>query len=369
MAPSAVTEPEPEYVTIHASKGIIKRRVVNGTNTKAAFESIPQIDFTNMNSPILEERRAVAAEVGAAFRTSGFLYAKNHGISKELQDEVFRVMKEFFALPLEEKMKIHVNKSAKIHGYEALLETRLDNTSRGDLKEAFSSGDDPYDPEQNPPADLDMTNYPTNGNLWPENPKDFRKLLYQYNDAALAFSKSLMHLVALEFNLPETYFDAMCDFPMSGLRALRYPPQEVPTDIGIGAHEDYSWFTLVNQLTATPALEVLNPNGIWIAAPPIPDTLVVNVGDFLEMATNNEFVSTIHRVINRTGEERYSLPYFFSPSQDVMIETLPTCVTEEKAAMKPILAGDWQRERLLRARYKHPTSIAAREKGEIRADA
>lgn len=188
--------------------------------------------------------------------------------------------------------------------------------------------------------------------------------MYAYNAAILSFSKKLMRLIALALDLDESYFDHMADFPMAGLRALHYPSQEIATDVGIGAHADYSWFTLVNQLSPTPALEVLNHNGAWISAPPIKSTLVVNVGDFLEMATNGTFVSTVHRVVNRTGQERYSIPYFFTPSKDVMIETVPTCVGES-GGMKPVNAGEWQLERLLRARYKHPSSIAARAKGEI----
>ena len=216
----------------------------------------------------------------------------------------------------------------------------------------------------NAPKDLELSNYSKNGNQWPES-KEFRTILYQYNDAVLKFSKELMRIIALSLDLSESYFDHMADFPMSGLRALHYPSQAVSNDVGIGAHADYSWFTLVNQFSDTPGLEVLNHNGQWISAPPIKNTLVVNVGDFLEMATNNVYVSTVHRVVNKTGKERYSMPYFFSPSEDVMIETIPSCVTTEKPAMKPIKAGDWNRERLLRARYKHPSSVAARARGEI----
>ncbi|PVH74559.1 Clavaminate synthase-like protein [Cadophora sp. DSE1049] len=323
MAPSAtLPEPEPEYVVVFAGKGTIKREILTGSRAKPTFSTIPQ-------------------------------------------SELYRVIREFFALPLEEKMGVHINKSASIKGYEALLETKLDATTRGDLKEAFNIGDDPYDPEQNVPSNFDISSYPKNGNQWPSALPKFRTLMYKYNAAVLSFSKKLMRIIALALDLPETYFDHMAAFPMAGLRALHYPSQEIANDIGIGAHADYSWFTLVNQLSPTPALEVLNHNGQWISAPPIPGTLVVNVGDFLEMATNNVFVSTVHRVVNKTGEERYSIPYFFSPSKDVMIETVPTCVKEDGVKMTPIMAGDWQQERLLRARYKHPSSIAARAKGEI----
>lgn len=233
------------------------------------------------------------------------------------------------------------------------------------MKEAFATGDDPYDAEQNPPIDLDWSQFPKLGNQWPASP-DFRRMMYQYNDAILAFSRKLMRIIALALDLEETHFDHMTTFPISGLRALHYPSQEIANDVGIGAHANYSWFTLVNQLTDTLALEVLNHNGEWASAPPITNTLVCNVGDFLEMATNGRFVSTVHRVVNNTtGEEGYSIPYFFSPGREALIETLPTCLEEGEKGMLPMSAGKWQLERLLRARYKHPSSVAARARGEI----
>lgn len=368
MAPSA-TIIEPKEVVFHAGKGKQTRPVLSGADLKPTFDSIPAIDFTNATSPVFEERLAVAREVGRAFTEVGFLYAMNHSISDDLQARVKDVIRGFFDQPSEEKLKIHINKSPTVKGYEPLLETRIDTTTRGDLKEAFNMADDPYDPEQKAPADLDLSAYPHGpGNQWPEKPEAFRSTMYEYRAAAQAFSLTLLRLIALSLQLPETYFDHMTEFPMAGMRALHYPSQR-PTDtdvIGIGAHADYSWFTLVNQLTPAPALEVLNANGHWVSAPPIEGSLVVNVGDFLERATNDRFVSTVHRVRNMSGDERYSLAYFFAPTQNVMIRTLPTCLAEgETPKYDDIKAGDWQMERLLRARVNHPASIAARERGEI----
>lgn len=111
MAPSAtLPDPEPEFVVVHAGKGTIKRQILKGSQKKPTFETIPQVDFTNMSSPSLTSRQAVAAEISSAFRDSGFLYAVNHGIDERLQEELYEVIKEFFALPLEEKMEVRTIK-------------------------------------------------------------------------------------------------------------------------------------------------------------------------------------------------------------------------------------------------------------------
>lgn len=107
MAPSALLlDPEPEYVVVHAGKGTIKREILKGDKKKPTFETITQVDFSKMNSSSFADRKEIAKEIGAAFRDSGFLYAANHGISEELQEHVYSVIKEFFELPLEEKMKV-----------------------------------------------------------------------------------------------------------------------------------------------------------------------------------------------------------------------------------------------------------------------
>lgn len=107
MAPSALLpEPEPEYVVVHAGKGTIKRQILTGSQQKPTFNTIPQIDFSKMSSSSLEERKTLAREVGSAFKDSGFLYAANHGISEELQADLYRIVQDFFNLPLDEKMQV-----------------------------------------------------------------------------------------------------------------------------------------------------------------------------------------------------------------------------------------------------------------------
>ncbi len=96
-------------------------------------------------------------------------------------------------------------------------------------------------------------------------------------------------------------------------------------------------------------------------APPIPRTFVVNIGDFLQRITNYQFRSTVHRVVNKSGEERYSMPFFFSPDAEATLAVLPNC-RKENEQYEELNAGEYFRQRLLAARYQHP---AAREQTSV----
>jgi isopenicillin N synthase-like dioxygenase len=63
----------------------------------------------------------------------------------------------------------------------------------------------------------------------------------------------------------------------------------------------------------------------WLAAPPIDGTYVVNIGDLLGVWTNDRFKPTVHRVLNTSGAERYSIPFFFNPDYDTKVECLDIC--------------------------------------------
>lgn len=127
------------------------------------------------------------------------------------------------------------------------------------------------------------------------------------------------------------------------------PPSPLPSSeeqVGLGAHSDYECFTLLLSSSA-PGLEILKPSGHWHIAVPPPDAFIVNVADFLMRWTNGLYKSTVHRVVNRGGEARYSVPFFFSVNYDTLVETLPTCLAEgEKSKWKPIRAGEYILERL-----------------------
>jgi isopenicillin N synthase-like dioxygenase len=112
---------------------------------------------------------------------------------------------------------------------------------------------------------------------------------------------------------------------------------------------------------SVPALEVLNQDGIWVDAPPQRGTFVCNVGQYLEKQTNGRFPATVHRVRNKTGQERYSLPFFLTPDADAELAVLECCRDDEnddaEKVFEKINVGELYIRRVLPARKKHPTSI------------
>lgn len=117
-------------------------------------------------------------------------------------------------------------------------------------------------------------------NIWTPDAPWFRDGMYRYYSAVFPLAIKLVRIFALAFGLEETAFDKDFQFPIWGLRALHYPAMPADSDVnanGLGAHADFSWFTMVLQDTV-PGLEVLNKDGAWVEAPPKPGTFVCNVG-------------------------------------------------------------------------------------------
>ncbi|KKY18786.1 putative 2og-fe oxygenase [Phaeomoniella chlamydospora] len=317
-----------KYVYFHSGSEATYRKVAEKPKS---FTSIPTIDISDIDSPLLED--------------------------------TFKLLERFFKLDLDTKMDAHVQKNPAIRGYEPMGETRLDPRTKLDIKEAFTMGDCFLEPEQNytgktgshPPSNITMAQ-----NIWPSKAPWWRDGLYAYYNQILPLSMKLVRTFALAFDLDETAFDEYFKFPITGMRALYYPPTPVDENshnVGLGAHSDFSWLTLVLQ-DNVPALEVLNEDGIWVEAPPQPNTFVCNVGQYLERQTNGKFPATVHRVRNKTGLERYSLPFFLTMDPDVVLDVLDCCKTEgEKPKYEPINVGDLYIRRVLPARQKHPTSI------------
>ncbi len=308
------------------------------------FESIPIIDFAAMQGADAQAKQSVAAQLYQACTEVGFFYLKNHGVAAEIIAAMFDQTQQFFALPLAEKMQIHISASLNHRGHVPLLEENTDPTAKGDLHEAFDCALDV--PADDPDLLAGKTLY--GPNVYPSAMPEFRATLERYYWALYELGSKLFRAFALALDLPEAFFADKITKPLAQLRLLHYPAQTGPIDakqIGTGAHSDYECFTILAQ-DQVGGLQVLNSAGEWIAAVPIPDTFVVNVGDQMARWTNDLFRSTVHRALNPSGQERYSIPYFFGPNYDTLIEALPGCVSSENPAKyAAITTGEYIVER------------------------
>lgn len=336
--------------------------MLSDKSRKADFNEVPVISLASPH-------KEVVAQIYDACTRVGFFYIKDHGVRQDAIDQVFDAGKTFFALPADQKNETHFRKNRLLRGYEGPGETVADNTTRKpDLNESFNWG---YEAELDPLQSSDTTDegkfryqtacdssdYDTawgenamqGPNYWPSLP-GFKEKVSPYYAECTTLARRIISLFASALGAPEAYFDAMFRIPGAMMRIIHYPPQQ-PDDIetlGIGAHQDIECFTILCQGEEA-GLQILNGGGEWIEAPPIKGTFVVNIGDMMSRWSNDVFTSTLHRVINRTGRERYSVPFFFGPSYDTVIAPLPfrTCNGDGKGPhYEPVQAGDYVWKRL-----------------------
>ncbi|MGH9838615.1 MAG: isopenicillin N synthase family dioxygenase [Blastocatellia bacterium] len=313
------------------------------------FDFIPVIDLEPWFVGDVRAKRQVAQTVHTTCRNIGFMYVRNHGISQQLVDETFQQAQCFFSLPDEEKRQVHYEKSGRHRGYIPMRGESSDPSAKGDLKEAFDYGLElPCDDLHSPAAQRMRA-----PNLFPTGVPGFREAVESCLAAMTDLAKTLFQIFAAGFGLPAQFFDDKIDKPIAQMRLLHYPAQRPTQDspastdyLGIGAHSDYECFTILAQ-DETGGLQVQNPAGEWIAAPPVEGTFVINIGEMMTRWTNDTFASTPHRVINASGQERYSIPFFFATNYDTIISCLESCQGPDRPARyPPIAAGDYLAQRL-----------------------
>ncbi|PND58487.1 2OG-Fe(II) oxygenase [Mycobacterium sp. ENV421] len=297
-----------------------------------SFQSVPIIDISGLRSADAADRERVAAELGAAARDVGFFYISGTPVSDELFDRLLEATKQFFALPVTEKMKSYIGLSNCHRGYVPVGEEGFYG-DKPDVKEAFDTAldlpaDDPDHLAGNPML---------GPNVWPDLP-GFAETVTEYYQAVLSVGQDLLAAFAIALGEDPDTFTRHATKTPSQLRLIYYPHNPDAEDAqGIGAHTDYECFTLLKP--TAPGLEVLNGAGEWIDVPPIPGTFVVNVGDMLELWTNGAFVATSHRV-RKVKQERYSFPLFFNVDYHTVVQPLPQFVTADDQSRPALVAGE-----------------------------
>lgn len=265
----------------------------------------------------IADRRAGAA-LDAACRSNGFFYLAGHGIAASQVAELAALARTFFAQDVATKMNVRMALGGRAwRGYFPIGGELTSGVP--DCKEGIYFG---AELEDGDPAVQDRT--PLHGrNLFPAIP-GFRDAVLAYMAACERLGHTVMAALAEPLGYEPTAFRTRyLARPTTLFRIFHYPPSD--SAWGVGEHTDYGLLTILAQDDCG-GLEVRTRDG-WTDAPPIPDTFVCNLGDMLESISGGSYRSTPHRVRNRSGAGRLSMPFFFDPSFDAVITpTANACI-------------------------------------------
>lgn len=317
--------------------------------------SIPAINLAEFIHGDNEQQRRIAADVDHICKTLGFLIVENHGVPQKVIDDAWQVARDFFDLPVREKMASRSPDPNCPRGYfpfasEALAKS-LGVDTPPDVKESLGIG-----PLRAPNRDLPASalEFHYGENIWPDAPANLRSALTTYMQEMEALGNRVLRLFAAALSLPHEYFVEFHADPMCALRCLNYPSAEEPLlekQKGAGEHADYGSITILKSDPDVIGLEVRLPSGEWIAAPLVKDGFIVNIGDMMACWTNDRWVSTLHRVISPGtaggGQgRRQSMAYFYNTDFDAEISCIPTCLADgETAKYEAVQGGEYLMQR------------------------
>ena len=277
------------------------------------MSSVPIVDIADPSATSL-------TALDAACRSHGFFLLEGHGLDSII-DETFRIGRAFFGGDAEVKDSVRRDERVAL-GYNDRELTKR----RRDHKEVF----DFVDPTQGRAA---------HHNRWPSRPEGFRAAMAGHFDA---FSELAARTTALLFAAlsasAATVENHRGDRTTSYMRLNRYtlgdpvPEHERATlndlaEVALGEHTDPGLLTLLIQ-DDIGGLQALSDSGEWIDVDPRPGTVVVNLADCMQVWTNDRYRAAVHRVQPMNTSDRMSIPYFFTPPIERIIEPIAELVDD-----------------------------------------
>ena len=274
------------------------------------MSSVPTLDLNALKQKDPDQISAL----DQACRDHGFFLLSNHGLDLEV---MWQATEQFFALPRESKLKLLRTEKNPLGYYDREL-----TKQKRDLKEVF---------------DFKAGGYKSKNaairSQWPADLPEFKAALSEYFEACTKLAVTTTKLVYECLGLPADRVDEdYGEFHTSSMR-LNYYPQKDPLsdqeqalvnplgDMALHHHTDPGTVTLLVQ-DDTGGLQAESNEDGWIDVPPVPGTIVVNLGDTLQVQTNDTYKAAVHRVVPMTTQARYSTPFFFQPRNDAVIEPL-----------------------------------------------
>ncbi len=263
------------------------------------------------------QRRDLIEQVREVCHHVGFFYLVNHGISLDTADQYLAAIKSFFDLSVSEKQKIDKQDSPHFRGWEKLGSELTNNVV--DYREQVDIGPD-REAMVHPVPYYHRLIGP---NQWPDENAlaGFQTTISGFLRKLDGVSHSLLEIMSMSLGMPPNQIRQAFGEPSPYAKLIRYPKSK-NNQQGVGVHKDSGFLTLLLQDRQS-GLEARTPEGQWFSIEPMRGSLVVNIGELLQMMTHNYFVATPHRVRNISASPRYSSAYFYHPELDMVLDPLP----------------------------------------------
>ena len=277
--------------------------------------NFPVIDLSG-TSDSASARQLVCSQACDAAQEYGFFYISGHGIPASLIESVFDASRRFFALSEESKSTVAVSKNHR--GFIRQGASVMDGYDGADCKESYIWGLD-TDAGSNGSEDRFSMLAP---NRWHDELPDMRLVLNEFCEQSHDLAMRLLQVLAIGLGRTGDVFSRNFRQPTSRGSLIYYPPStNQHNSYGVSPHTDFGCLSLLIQ--GDEGLQVETEGGDWLDLPPIPGTIVANIGDLLERWSNGVFRSVPHCVVNKKSTARYSVVVFVDPDADTLIDPLP----------------------------------------------
>ncbi|XP_058728292.1 flavonol synthase/flavanone 3-hydroxylase-like [Vicia villosa] len=291
-------------------------------------ENIPVIDLSPILDNNIEKDHLVFDElvkkIGSACKEWGFFQVINHGVPLESRERIISVGKKFFGQKMEEKKKVRRD----LVNFMGYYESELTKNVR-DWKEVFdyTFQEPTLIPASLDPDDKEVTHL---YNRWPEYPPEMRETIQEYAQHMKKLAIKIMELIAASLGLPPKRFNDFFKDELTWMRLNHYPPCPNPDVVlGCGRHKDTNALTVLAEDEVS-GLEVKRKfDGEWVLVKPLPNAYIINLGEIIQVWSNDTYESLEHRVKLNTEKARLSYPFFLYPAHYTIMEPLKELINDE----------------------------------------
>ncbi|MDB5337705.1 MAG: oxidoreductase [Planctomycetaceae bacterium] len=314
-----------QMTSTSAKSPVTDRNGEQGLNAAASghqpsgVRQVPTLSLNSYAAGTATDRSRFVDQLYSGIKDYGFVVLQDHNVARQLLDDAYELLRQFYALPVETKLK-YAGVSGGQRGYTPFGKEHAKDSPVMDLKEFWHVGRDI--PETHKFAKY----YPAN--IWPTELPRFQGVFSELYAALSEAGRSMLQALTGPLEVSPTYFDTLAEDGNSILRLLHYPPIPATADprcLRAAPHEDINLITILPAATAT-GLQLKDRDGTWLDIHGQPGELIVDAGDMLSRATNDVIPSTTHQVVNTAGSSsRYSMPFFMHPHPEATLSCIPSC--------------------------------------------